>query len=407
MSIFGKARKKKVIAVLDIASASVGGMLIEQNDENLSSQFSSQNNPDPENGRIKVISTVRKPVNFLFDVDFEASWRCTADALGKVINKLLRDFPSGPGAVLCVFSSLWFVSRVKIIGIRKEKSFEIKKNFFGELLGEEEKKFKEESFLAGALWKNELRFIEHENIKTELNGYFTESPAGKKAKSVSAHFYLSLGIKQAMDKMEKEILKNFGGIPLLFRTFPFVAFFVLNNIIRTKESFLAVEINGETTDIYLIKNNALSEVASFSRGINFLIKNMTTELNTFPGEALSALRVYLRGHRSPESSGKIDALIKQSKEEWLSFFNKTMADIAENAPLPQTVFLLSDKIAGNLFVDCVQNNDLAKFTVLGKPLKVINIKPDWMAHYFDFNSTAPNDNDIVLMFESFFANRAL
>lgn len=396
MSIFGGMKKKKVIAVLDIAGASVGGILIRQGDP------------------IQVISSARKPVNFLLDVDFSASRRCTIDALGKVTKKLLKDFPSGPDAVLCVFSSPWFASQVKIASIRQEKSFEIKKGFFDKLLASEEEKFKEESSLAGALWGNELKFIERENIKMELNGYFIESPTGGKAKSVKAHLYLSLGVKQIMEKAEKEVLKNFGSVPLLFKTLPFVAFVVLNNIIRAEESFLAADIGGEATDIYLIKNNTLSETVSFPRGVNFLVRNTAAKLNTFPGEALSSIKTYLRGRRSPESSVKIDALIKRHKEEWFSFFNEAAAGIAKNTPLPQTIFLISDKFAIQLFADCLRNDILAKFTVLGKPLNVISVKPDWMAHYFDFNSVASffsseaaaQSKDVILMFESFFANRA-
>lgn len=410
MSIFSKVKKKKVIAVLNIASAAVGGMLIEQNDKSSHPQDGLKND-----GPVKVISAVRKPVNFLFDVDLEASWRCSVDALRKVMTKLLKDFPKGPDAVLCVFSSPWFAPRIKTVNIRKEKSFEVKRNFFDKLVADEEENFKETHSFPKPLEKNEMEFIERENIRTEINGYPTESPIGKKARTIKIDFYFSLGIKQVIDEVKKEILKNFGDIPLLFKTFPALTFFVLNRILRIKENFLVVDIGGEMTDVYLIKNNALNKAASFPHGINFLIRNITAGLNTFINEASSILKTYLRGHKSPESSEKTDAVLKQAKEEWSLSFNKTLTEFAENAPLPQSIFLLSDKIGAKLFIDCMQNDYLAKFTILGKPLKVINVKPDWLLHYFDFASiaadasgengfSAEQGKDIALLFESFFAN---
>ena len=84
--------------------------------------------------------------------------------------------------------------------------------------------------------KNGL-FIEHEVVKTELNGYFTKSPIGKVAKSVKSYIYLSAGVERAMEMAEKEIEKVFVHTPLRFATSSLVAFKVLNDIINNKEGF--------------------------------------------------------------------------------------------------------------------------------------------------------------------------
>ena len=65
MPFFKKYPKSKVIAVIDITSSSVGGALVESN----------------EGCPIVILAVPKSPVNFLFDVNLEASLRCTADAL--------------------------------------------------------------------------------------------------------------------------------------------------------------------------------------------------------------------------------------------------------------------------------------------------------------------------------------
>ncbi|NOY35897.1 MAG: hypothetical protein GXP44_03225, partial [bacterium] len=117
---FGK-KKEEIIAVFDIGSDSVGGMIIKINSES-----------DPE-----IIASVRNPVNFLFDINFPAFWRCARNAVKKTASQLLKFSPVPPDRVLCVFSSPWFISQTRIISVRKNEPFEISKDFFEKLLDEE------------------------------------------------------------------------------------------------------------------------------------------------------------------------------------------------------------------------------------------------------------------------------
>ena len=43
-------------------------------------------------------------------------------------------------------------------------------------------------------------------MKVELNGYHTDQSIGKKAKTLKSYLYLSLGLRNAVDKFKKEIL---------------------------------------------------------------------------------------------------------------------------------------------------------------------------------------------------------
>lgn len=394
MSLFSEKKKQRVIAVFDMASASVGGMLIKQDKE----------------GKPEIISSRRVPVNFLLDVDFDAFWRCARGALKKILEQLLKDFPKGPDAALCVFFSPWFISQTKIIGIEKEKPFKITKDFFEKLMRNEEEFFKKKWSSKLEPLRGEPEFIEHEILKTELNGYHTNSPINKTAKKIKAYIHMSLGIKEVKDEIEKEVLKNFGDIFLQFKTFPMVAFKILNGIINTSDGLILIDIGGEITELSLIRNDNLEETVSFSRGRNFLLRKIASEFNAFPDEAESMLQTYLNGHADESNSQKLFLIIEKAKKEWRDFFYKALKIIFENKPLPQNVFLAGDDPVSKEFIKCAEEDFSAEFTILGKPFIVNKIMPEGIAHYFNLPVpplAGQAGKDIFLMMESIFANKIL
>ena len=379
MPIFSKTPKRKVVAVIDITSSSVGGALVESN----------------EGCPIVILAAPKSPINFLFDVNLEASLRCTMNSLRLTVKKLKSLHPGKVDEVLCVFSSPWFSSKTKIITVTREKPFEVKKDFFSQLIEEEEK-----NFIVGK--KENSLFIEHEVIKTELNGYYVKNPAGKTARSVKSYIYLSAGVEKAMELAEKEIEKVFIHTPLKFATSSLVVFKVLSDIIKSRDGFLIIDIGGETTEINLIRNNALEQSVSFSKGNNFLFRKVSVALNTFLREASSIVKAYASGHRTLESSDKIAAAIKDSAGEWRDYLKNSLAEMTQESLLPQNIFIIGDDPVCRFFSSCLENSDFSEFTILRKPFIAQKINPEWLTRYF--NPSSPN-KDILLMIEAVYANK--
>ena len=296
---------------------------------------------------------------------------------------------------MCVFSSPWFSSKTKIITVTREKPFEVKKDFFSQLIEEEEK-----NFIVGK--KENSLFIEHEVIKTELNGYYVKNPAGKTARSVKSYIYLSAGVEKAMELAEKEIEKVFIHTPLKFATSSLVVFKVLSDIIKSRDGFLIIDIGGETTEINLIRNNALEQSVSFSKGNNFLFRKVSVALNTFLREASSIVKAYASGHRTLESSDKIAAAIKDSAGEWRDYLKNSLVEMTQESLLPQNIFIIGDDPVCRFFSSCLENSDFSEFTILRKPFIAQKINPEWLTRYF--NPSSPN-KDILLMIEAVYANK--
>jgi len=349
-------KEGKLIAVLEIASSSVSGILIRQN---------------WESKKIEILSQSRLPINFLFDVNFEAFWRSAKDALKKVVKNLAQNRPSKINAAFCVFLSPWFTPQIKIAEIKRTNPFEITKDLLNEFLQNEEKTFeiKKDSNLKNM----EREFIEREIIKTELNGYYTQSPVGKSASTLKTYIYMSLGAKEAEEGVKKEILDSFGEIPLTLRTFPLVSFYVMDRIFHKTEGMILVDIGGEMTDVSLIRKDCLRQVISFPRGKNFIIRKVCAGLNTFPHEAISFVKTYFSGHRSEKDSEKISKILEEARNEWFCFFETAVKNISEQAPLPQNLFLLGDEPLANHLIASAEDKKFSQFTVLGRPFSINKI----------------------------------
>lgn len=388
MKLFGAGKKEeKIVAILDIGSASAGGMIV-------------RNRPglNPE-----VLASVRLPVNFLADIDFQASWRCTRNSIKKVMKRLLKDFPSGPDEVVCVFSSPWFISQTRIISVKREDPFEVDKDFFDKLINNEINIFKSKWQSMTRDLRGEPEILEYKIMNVSLNGYRTRKPFGKKARALKAHIYMSLGIKKVKDEIKDDILENFGDTPVAFHTLPFAVFSPIRNIINPDWGYLFADIGGDVSDVSLVKDDILEETVSFPGGRNLPIRRIASQFKISIDAAVLLARKFKRGHASADEARKITPIMEGVKEEWRERLKRAISEISDNGPLPRDFFFIGGGDEGDEFAECAKDDFFSRFTVLGKPFKVARILPRAMEDHFEFRRSFEKDGDVFLMIESLFA----
>ena len=376
---------------MEISSSSIGGILFEQNKKD----------------KPKIISTIRVPVNFLFDVSFEAFWRCTCASFKSAILMLLKDYPSGPDECLCIFLFPWFTPQSRIINFEREEPIRVDRKLFDGIIKSEEEIFKTH-WRSSPESNGQPEFIEHEILKVELNGYYTKDPIGKKTKTIKIYFYMSLGSQKIIKEIKSYILDGFGGIPLIFRTFPYVSFSFLRENMNTQEGFVVVDMRGEMTDISLFRKDNIEEIVSFPKGRNFFLRKIASKFNTFPQEASSLFETYLKKHAEDSNAQKISFIIEESQREWRESFKSALEKISGSKPLPQNIFFIGDEAIGNMFIKCAEGDDFAKFTIFGQPFNVSKILFEGLNQSVNFNMKRPAEKgDVFLLMESIFANKNL
>ena len=180
-----------------------------------------------------------------------------------------------------------------------------------------------------------------------------------------------------------------------------------------------MDIGGETTEINIIRNNALEQSASFPKGNNLLFRKGAAALNTFLQEAPSIVKAYARGHRTLESSDKIAAAIKDSIGEWRDSLKSSLAAMARESLLPQNILVIGEDPVCRFFSSCLENAVFSEFTILRKPFAAQKINPEWLTRYFNPASSMTQSSqnlkkcetgdyqhkDIMLMIEAVYANK--
>ena len=379
-------KKSELVAIFDVGSASIGGMII---------KYSKDEKPE-------IVSMSRVPINFLLDLSFEAFWRCSQDSFKKIADGMLKDVPCGPDRVFCFFSSPWFISQRRIAKIKREKPFEITSELLKDIVNQEVEVFKSGWKSKLPHWQGKPEFVEKSIMKTDLNGYAIKNPTGKMAKVLSADIYISLGTKEVKEGFRKIVLDKFGDVPLKFHTFPFVALNVLRKIVDTKNGFVFVDIGGEVSDVSLVRNDVIEETISFPEGGSVLVRKISVEFKTFLKDAIALLDRFKRGHTSSDETKKVQLIIEDVKNNWCDTLKTSLIEISQKAPLPQKICILGNKYISEASVECVSGRPFSSFTILGKPFEVVQISSKSVAHYFKVNKNLKKSNDVFMMLESLF-----
>lgn len=393
MFLFGGGKKSErdlVIAVFDIASSSVGGLLLKKRKNQL-----------PE-----ILSSVRQDVVFGETSDFSARWRLFSEAFIAVAKYLKSDFSHIPDSVLCVFSSPWFMSQTKLIKIQREKPFEVKKDLIKTLIEEESGIFKKQ-------WDDSARadgkagpvFLERELMKTLLNGYEIENSFDKFSRNIELYLYLSLGISRIEENLEKEIYKYLKTDKIVFHTFPFVTFSVLKEILDTKEGFILADIAGELTDILLMRDGVIEEVNCFNKGENFFIRRLASVLNIDFTEAKAVFRQYQRTELTSEKSLKVGNVLRLATGEWVKSLVELFKNMSSDRLLPQKFYFYGGEGSLKEITNCVSADDFSGFTTLSKPFVVSLLEPSIFKDSFEFTKGFSDNKDISLLMSSFFADK--
>ncbi|HBB56571.1 TPA: hypothetical protein DEW47_00510 [Patescibacteria group bacterium] len=398
MQLFGKNKIDKKVLILDIGGASAGSAV---------AVFD-------KSGEAKIISYARKPVNFLFDVNLDASLRCALNTITKLLERSHQEVVVSTEIgnidyVMCVFSSPWFVSQTKEVLKTEKESFEVTDDVLVKLLEEEGKVFKEKHPLFFGNNKGEsVEILEHNFMKVELNGYHTDQSIGKKAKTLKSYLYLSLGLRNAVDKFKKEISKFFPNVPIYFKTAPYVTFGSLYSITNIGTGFCVVNTGGETTDLYVVRDSYVDETITFPRGVNSFYRSLSKEFNITPREAVSMFASVLRGHRLESDYEKVKMILDKALLEWADFFEKALKQASETKPLPIGMFLMSSDIMSSFFKEAVEQKHLAYYTEIGKPFKVADINAKWFMPHMPIKKDSNGkgiESDDTLMMELFFAKK--
>lgn len=156
-----------------------------------------------------------------------------------------------------------------------------------------------------------------------------------------------------------------------------------------QQSFLSIDITGESTDISLVNNDILMGTSFFPYGKNFFIREISVGTRTSQEEATTLFGMYLRGELEEKRHTQIESIIERSRAEWGLHFVKVLTELAKTGRPDPTVFFTTDGDVSRFFEILMKEVSTGFFPGEGAEMKYIDTET--MANFVSFESGVVRD----------------
>jgi hypothetical protein len=390
MGIFSKTKEKdELTLVFDVRSSSVGGAL-----------FGAQKSGIP-----KIIFSTREPIPAQDKIDIDRFLSLTIQSLETVVNKIYMAGLGVPARIFCVLSSPWYVSQTRIINLKKNTPFIFTTKLADDLIQKEINLFEKEHFAKYINTDNSVRTIELKNIKTILNGYETSKPLNQKAKELEMIIFISMSEERVLKKIEDTIGKRFHFKQMKFTSFAIASFTAVRDMPTQPGNFLLLDIDGEMTDISMVKNNILHESISFPLGCNFLMRGVASNLGCTLSEANSLISLLKDGHAEESIARRLAPIMDQLKTGWLRKFQESLASLSNDISIPATIYITMDKDLADFFSEIIKTEQFNQYTLTESKFEVIFLSASALQSIATFKENVIREPFLII--DSIYINRFL
>lgn len=378
MGIFSKKKKEEIVAIFDVGSGSVGGSMV-------LTRF--MNKPI-------VLASFRKSFPLRDSIDSNSLLKEMLVSLKEVSEEIQKQSKTVPAKVYIILSSPWVETSLKYIRRRRKEDFIFTQKQARELIEEESDSFvnHHESF-------NQI--IDKKITNVLLNGYNVSNPHGKKTRELEIQLFLSVSSQELIDKMEDVVQKVFHK-KVFFTSQMFSDAMVVRDIFDDLNSFILIDIDEETTEVSVMRNDLLVGTASFPYGKNTSIRTIAKSLGRNINDIQSFLSTHTENHLHEIHSEDLEAAIKIANKEWIFSLKKVFRVLFSELLIPHHIFLITDRKSEKWFKHLLNKNNFSEFTTTEESFSVIIGDTKLLHDFCDFPLGVLPDSSLTM--QSIFIN---
>lgn len=231
-----------------------------------------------------------------------------------------------------VLAAPWYEAHIKTINSHADKAVSISERTVGRAV---------EQYKQEAPPKPGNIDVEAVAVEVRVNGYPTEVHEPVQGQDLRINFYESETSEAIAKKITDRIHAVFPHVAISFHTFPLVSLVALRSL-TSESSFAIADVAGEMTEVSVVHEDCLVHLGSFPIGY-YTIARAVGEGKDNIADALSRLEVFGRNELSNQETGVMGEQFTKAFTAWREAFQKTVREASEVAPIPQRLFLITDR----------------------------------------------------------------
>jgi len=341
-----KKSAKKLIAVFDISSGSIGGALAKI--------------PADENIHPEIIFSTRNIISGEHDLDFNLFLNLTLKTLQRTAQELLETRIGAPSEIHVMLSAPWSTSHKRIIDFEKREEFKFTDKLLEQLLAKDsDPDLSREVQFSGM---GDLNVFEREMMRVKLNGYPILNPVNQESRHAEVEIWSSAVSSDVKSKFIESINRVFSVEPT-FHSSIFSLYKLTKGLYPNEDNAIIIDIGGETTEIGIVKNDVLEQFATFPIGENEMLRTLGQEMNT-PGidQTYNIFNMYFDGKLDSKTDKKVSEILNAPRTKWFKGFASTLEELSKSGLLPNTLFISANRDLQSWVYEEIFKNGLNNLT---------------------------------------------
>lgn len=370
----GTKASKKLVAVVDVGSASAGVGILAINTA----------------GPTTVVEYERVTLPYE-DRSESALTTGVVTSLSEAGQKLLTRLAAGPNknhqitTVYAVIDAPWIRSHT----VHAAKSFEKETRIIGAMIKEAAT-----SAISTDTEIDKNHLIESTVVRVELNGYPTGSPVGKMAHRLSVAVLLSDCDATIQSGVAEALARLFPGAKQTLRSGSRALVSVMSVIPDLGKDCVILAVMAEATNVLVMRDGLATQHVQIPEGVRTIVKRISEKSS--PEETLSLLRMIERDECTGDVCDTMTASMARVEIDLARVYGEALTKIAVPTRLPPDLILITHRDLIPWLSTFFARIDFTQCTLTAQPFSVHALGHEELAQRITSETAAPADIELLI-----------
>ena len=285
---------------------------------------------------------------------------------------------SRPDFLDCVLTAPGFMGQRRTVHTARAKDFRVTRQLLRTLLEselDEAQKEIAEGRPHKALLGKTAQITESAILQIRENGYPTRAPLDKTVRELSLLLYVSYLSRPVAGNIRQLILDSFPTADeVRFVSSTYLTYQGAERFFQPPPQYVIFEVNGEITDVSIVRDHLLASTVSFPLGSATLVRKVAQKTGA-PAEDVRArmrLMANAQADRTTPTAGSLEQAVYEAVNAWIDRLYETLKEQSGGRPISPFAYLATDAEWESLFHAALKERAFELFPFSDKSLAVFS-----------------------------------